>query len=353
MARPGITKQEVFAAANRLSQENKDPTIDLIRQITKTGSHSTIAMHLRDWRAAQTDIQVTALTEGLPHEMVAMMKTLWQRQTVLSEQKAGEVETRLQGIIQELEQELQKYKTNNQRWQQMFNQWQQEKEKLAGEKIMLEEGVASLQREKVALQTKLDSQTEQLQEKQDRVNELNRLHSQAQANLEHYRESVREQRLIEQQQYDQQKLEMGQEVKLLKEQVILLREKAASTDQRYKMLQQNHTRLESESEKQVLLIEELKIKASDHEKNALEHHQASQRWETQYQEQIKLIEAKTAQLIESQYEVKLLTLKLDDSKQALAELQDQNKIISNDKWVLAQEKSILEGQLKQIAGSVC
>lgn len=53
----------------------------------------------------------------------------------------------------------------------------------------------------------------QLQDKQERIDELHRLHAQVQINFEHYRESAREQRLIEQQQYEQQKQELQVENK--------------------------------------------------------------------------------------------------------------------------------------------
>lgn len=56
------------------------------------------------------------------------------------------------------------------------------------------------------LDSKSDALAQQLQGKQDHIDELNRLHKQAQLNLEHYHESSREQRLMEQQRYEQQQL---------------------------------------------------------------------------------------------------------------------------------------------------
>ena len=79
MARPGITKQEVFAAANQILGQGKDPTIEQIRQLLKTGSNSTIAAHLRDWRASQSETQTLAINEGLPHDIVSVVKGLWDR----------------------------------------------------------------------------------------------------------------------------------------------------------------------------------------------------------------------------------------------------------------------------------
>ena len=198
MSRPGISRENVFQAVNQLQELGKDPTIEQIRQILKTGSNSTIAGYLRDWRALQSRTEPPALTETMPNEMLAMMKALWERLNIQAEEKVSETEAKAQMMVDELHQQLQKYKTNNHRWQQLFLRWQHEKAGLSNDKLALEQVVTSLQREKVMLQAKLDAQAEQIKEKRLRIEELHRLHLQTQTNIEHEREIARDQHLRDQ-----------------------------------------------------------------------------------------------------------------------------------------------------------
>src|SRR5690242_15701507 len=79
MARPGITYNDVAKAALELTGQGKLPTIDSIRQFLSTGSSSTIAPHLRTWKAKQGETQLIASKEKLPEDLVALMKGLWER----------------------------------------------------------------------------------------------------------------------------------------------------------------------------------------------------------------------------------------------------------------------------------
>ena len=348
MARPGITKKEVFSAANDLTTKGMAPTIEQIRQILKSGSNSTIAGHLRDWRASQNDSGSLALTEGLPQDLVQVIRGLWERLSIQAGLATREAEERSSQVIVDLEQELQKYKANNQRWQQLFNQWQQEKEMLVRDKLTLEQGNEALQNDNLTLHTKLDVQAEQLREKQVRIEELHRLHSQLQANLEHYRESSREQRLIEQAQFEQQKQELNQEIKILKEQHVVLRDKFNAVQQAHQALLQNHSHLENNHAalRDKLTQQELQIAILEKQKN--EHCQASQHWHQQYQEQQNTLKETISQLVDAKTEERSTAKQLSDLQRALKDLHDQAKLLGHEKWTIIQEKARLEGQLKQM-----
>ena len=51
MARIGITYHDVTRAIATLQTLQKNPTVDHIREILGTGSKSTIARFLREWKA--------------------------------------------------------------------------------------------------------------------------------------------------------------------------------------------------------------------------------------------------------------------------------------------------------------
>jgi hypothetical protein len=52
MARPGITREQVFEAANKLKAEGKQITMQRVRDaLGETGSFTTISRLLEEWRA--------------------------------------------------------------------------------------------------------------------------------------------------------------------------------------------------------------------------------------------------------------------------------------------------------------
>ena len=183
MARYGISKQAVFTAADYLTSQGKEPTIEQIRLILKTGSNSTIAAHLREWRVAQSDEPALSLTTEMPDELVMMIKGLWERISSQAGSDAAGTVANYEQTIAELQQALQKYQGNNRRWQQLFLHWQQQKNQLMLEKVEMEQQIATLQ-------SKLEIQSEQLQEKRIRIEELHRLHLQSQANVENKYEEM-------------------------------------------------------------------------------------------------------------------------------------------------------------------
>lgn len=352
MARPGVSKQEVFAAATQLVGEGKGATIAEVRQILQTGSNSTIANYLRQWKREQEGTQLLALDSNLPQEAIALMKGLWERLRQLAEEKCSLLETAHQERVNELNLALEKYKANNQRWQKLFDKWIEEKTLLQGEKSRLEEMLTLLESDKLKLQAVHEVQSKELLEKNERITELQRLHQQVQANLEHYREAVREQRLLDLQQFDKQKQELQGEAMALKDQLSHLRDKTSALQQEHQTLLQQHNSLEKTQTQTTVLLEKLKVELSEVEKAKLREAEANLHWQAQFKELQKSLELKSTQYIDSQTDVKTLARRLEDTQKTLDELIAQNKLLQNDKWVLIQEKAQLEGQAKQMQAMI-
>ena len=62
MARAGVTFLDVEKAVLQLQGRGKNPSVDAIRELLGTGSKSTIAQHLRDYRAEQSQVAGTLPT---------------------------------------------------------------------------------------------------------------------------------------------------------------------------------------------------------------------------------------------------------------------------------------------------
>lgn len=348
MARFGVTYHDIANAADQLLGQGKNPTIENIRQLLGTGSSTTIANHLRKWRLDQEGNGNLVHKENLPEELLSLVKGLWQRLLHQADQQIQTIQQTSNEKMVVLQNELDKFKRNNQRWQQLFNQWQQEKERFLADKLTLEQGNQQLQKELQEKITQYIACSQQLEEKQERITELNRLHQQTQANLEHYRESAREQRLIEQQQFAQQKQEMQAEINQLKNQMAILQEQNIIHEQGYKKIQNDYKLLEQQYHQSQNILEKQQQTITQLEKNKNEADHASQHWQGLYQTLRTENHSHLVQLADLQAEIKILKKQLADNQKGLSHLQDQNKLLGNEKWILMQEKSQLEGQLKQM-----
>jgi len=79
MPRPGITRDQVFAAADQLAAEGTQPTAKLVRDRTG-GSFSTITPHLAGWkdeRGGRGVANIPDMPEGVAGAARAMWAAAW------------------------------------------------------------------------------------------------------------------------------------------------------------------------------------------------------------------------------------------------------------------------------------
>ena len=75
MGRPGITQEQVFAAADELHQSGITPTLALVRERTG-GSNGTVLRHLGDWKRQRAESQVPDVPE-MPGPVAAAARAFW------------------------------------------------------------------------------------------------------------------------------------------------------------------------------------------------------------------------------------------------------------------------------------
>ena len=317
MARPGVTYLEVAKVASQLLGQGKNPTIEQVRRQLGTGSSTTLAYHLRQWKKDHSQNQKLACKENLPEELISIMQGLWKRVMDESTERVAQGEAAHQTRIDALLPELQKYKSNNQRWQQLYTQWMQEKNLLSQDKAAAEKLVQQLQRHSAAWVEKEASFLKQVEEKQDRIRELQRLQQQTQANWDHFRESTRTQRLLEQQRHEKEKQELQAQIKELH----------SKQNQMKKALSQREKQYQAASQK-------------------------VQNFKTLYQETKQKNEAQGRKWIDFKTEIRVLTAQLTQAHQQIEEAQTENKRLGQEKWTITKEKAQLEGQLKQLQSFV-
>jgi len=204
MARPGVTYLDVANAAQQLVAASKTPTIESIRIALGTGSNSTLGNHLRTWKSKQDQTQQIATKESIPGELIAALKGVWDRVMNQSEEKIQVVQQETQQELIQLKQEMQRLQKDNAHWQQQHQQLKQERDSFSQEKLAIEQLFTGSKIEIAALTEKQAGLEQQNQQKQEHINEFRRQNQQIQANLEHYRNASLEQRIADQNRYEQQ-----------------------------------------------------------------------------------------------------------------------------------------------------
>jgi chromosome segregation ATPase len=352
MSRNGITYLDVARCAEELSASNDDPTIERIRIRLKTGSNSTIGTHLRAWRAKQDPLQQLATKENIPEELIRLLKGLWERVIDQAETQVEAIKNDTQHDLTQHKQMIQELQQNNARLKQSEIQLKQTCDGYAQEKIALEQIISKSHIDIAALQAKLDGLTQQLVDKQIRIEELHKQNKQTQANLEHYRLASLEQRQQDQQHAEQRERELTSTLQQVKMENESLRQQKTGLQQAHDQLQSTQNNLQEQLQQMALhkeknVAELMALKAALEKKTTSEEH-----WQTQYE----AIGIKWENEIKTSVELKTqnanLSQQLIEIKTRLDDIAEQNKVLAHDKWILGQEKSQLFGQMKQLQNTL-
>ena len=352
MARPGVTYTDVSNVAQQLVAAGKPPTIESIRIALGTGSNSTLGTHLRVWKSKRDQTQQIATIENIPVELISALKGVWERVMNQTDDRIQSIHQETQHELSQLTQEVQRLQKDNSHWQQQHQQAKQERDSLVHEKSTIEHLLANAKIEVATLLEKHVGAEQQCQEKQLRIDELHRQNQQIQANLEHYRNASLEQRLADQQRYEQQQRQFEKTVQEINYELAELKRENI-------ILQQNiqHTNFENGSlNTQLHKIEDLHecmTKRLTETLNDLSKQtQAHQHWHEQYQLQQAKCDEQMKSFIELKTQYAILVQLSESIKHELNQARDQNKLLAHEKWLLGQEKAQLFGQVKQLESSL-
>ncbi len=340
MARYGVTYDEVATAAQQLIAQGRSPTIESIRAIT-AGSSTTIANHFRHFKERQHQNKTTPSKENIPAELMSFVQGLWEKVMSHAEQCIEKIKNDVTEEIAQLTAAVETLTKENTRWQQDYEVSQTQKAALLSDKTALEQHTIELQKQMVGLQTSLGAANQQAQDKQAHIAELTRLNQQIQSNLEHFREASREQRLIDQAKFENEKNQLTQTIHELKQQ-------QQAQQHTYLVLQEKYNNLTVQHEKLTVNHENNQMQLSQTQVSLLKIENESVACKQELNITLtKLAEAQTIHA-ELAHKTTHLTENITTLKADLAVLTDQNKRQALEKWEISQEKAVLEGQLKQM-----
>ncbi len=349
MARTGVTYNDITKAAESIKSRGQEPTVDRVREHLGTGSKSTIAPLLKRWRSSNGD---PASIEGLPNDLVEVVKSLHDRVQQMAEHKVELARTEFNSITEGLQQELTEARnsitqlTSRQKEQEQQLQTTQEHNQALSQSLeesRIDAAKYEFQRNETKVRvTELKMTIEELRQESRDVRE----------HFEHYQQRTAEDR---QQERDQFRLSNQQ----------LQTQTQRLTDQLSKAEAQISAQIK-ERAGDLKTIEDLSAKlrssqqqeaTKDKEFDVLnDRYQAEAKKNNKLEGQIDELQQRLNSLIGlhsvADKEVEVLKHSLEQIEMELQETKDKNTLLTDENKVILQEKAVLQGQFKQLQSSL-
>ena len=339
MGRIGVSYEEVAQAVQEAQGKGKSPTVDNVRLIIGSGSKSTIARHLRDWRNQQG---IARGSDGaIPSELLGLVKGLWERLRDTVEQKAYDYQCESDEKVKQTRQQLTQ---SQQQYAILQEQHHQLEEKLHQQtKIMnaLQGTLALEQQEKAKITERSASQEFHRQEQQNEIERLHQLLKHVQHNLEHYQTATQQLRQEQSLSMEKQRNEYEQRISQLQQQIASITAEKLSYQAKY---EQTHHALE----KLQLTHEALNQSAQETQTKYHFLFQENAKLAQQYQGQSRDFELKKQSTIELQVKLIANEDKITSLEKNLSKAEDKIQTLRDDFSFISQEKANLEGQFKQL-----
>lgn len=339
MARPGITLLDVKDAIAELQGQEKNITVDHIREMLGTGSRSTINNHLKTWRSQTSDAGLNDPT--LPSELISLIKGLWENMRSKANDTITQHQTQCDEKIEAAEVKFENTKqalATSEKQQQNTSALLQQKTELADQlqtKLNIEQQESHKLNERIS---SLESR------RQDSVDENKKLHTHIkniQANLEHYQNAMQkkqEQQSLEldKQRHEQIRIEssLKREIEQLNQTAVHLTVEKESTVEKLLLLTEQHNQLIQEHK----AIDKEFIKLQTKHESLEPQHQALQK---QHQETQAALLSKRLEAERLQAELTAQFAAADEIKLNLVKTKEKLENAETKIMKLASEKSQL------------
>ncbi|MBA3723152.1 MAG: DNA-binding protein [Parachlamydiaceae bacterium] len=342
MGRIGINFDDVKEKAYQLQGRGKSPTVDAIRDLLGTGSKSTIAQHLKTWKAEEKN------GEGnLPQELLALVTGLWERLNAKAEQRITDIQRESEEKIKLIQQTLTQTQADQ---AQLKSKLHQVEETSAAEQLIITDTKNQLThyiQENEKLNEKYQTSVKQLEASKADNDRLHKLAAHIQTNLEHYQNSMQELRTEQNLSIEKQQAIFQQQITDLQQEIALCRSQRQESDK-----QLNHKTQELQQ-----LHEKYHSLQSAHEKLAQENKETAQEFiiskerYKQSQDTLNIQEEKlksdAMKMLELEKQIVLLTEKTNNLEKNLKKSEEKIENLRHEKMFLVQEKSELQGYLKK------
>lgn len=346
MSRIGITFEEVKTAIAELQGKQRNPTVDAIREILGTGSKSTIARFLREWKAQHG---LHSNDNGrLPSDLLGIVNGLWDslRNKADTEvtQYRQESDTKVVQLQQQLHQARQVEAGLQQNIHTLEESLHQKKETIQ----QLEARLITESQEKIKLSERLTAMELRRQEHKEENQRLHQLLKHVQENLEHYQaatQKLREEQslLIEKQRndYEQRLLQLLAQANAASNEKLALQAQHDQLAKAHELVGKEHATLTTQHVQIQGQYESLKIVYSKIQNNY-------DVLNTQNQAQMAELTALQHAIMELQFNIKSRDEKIVSLEELIVRSNDKIEILRHENQFSLQEKASLQGQLHQM-----
>jgi chromosome segregation ATPase len=343
MGRIGINFDDVKEKAYQLQGRGKTPTVDAIRDLLGTGSKSTIAQHLKTWKAEEKN------GEGnLPQELLSLVTGLWERLNAKAEQRINAIQQESEEKSTLLQQTL--IQTQNDQAQ-LKSKLHCAEETSAVEQRTLTETKNQLthyMQEHEKLNEKYRTSIKQLEDAKADNARLHKLAAHIQTNLEHYQNSIHELRTEQNLTIEKQQAIFQQQIRDLQQEIVLCRSQHQESDNQLKHKKQE---IEQWQERHHSLQSTYEKLAEGDKGNVQELIISKERYK-QSQDILRIQEEKlkndAVKMLALEKRIALLTEKTNNLQIGLKKSEEKIDTLRHEKIFLVQEKSELQGYLKKV-----
>lgn len=192
MSRTGITFEDVKRAIAELQGQQRNPTVDNVRDVLGTGSKSTLARLVREWkmlqgRAAQSD-------GHLPDELLALVKGLWDSLCQKTDDQITAYRQETDIKIEAIQQELVQSQQMEVKLKQDIHLLEEQLHQKTQEASQLHNTVTIETQEKIKMTERLSALDARWAQSMEENQRLHQLLKHVQENLEHYQAAMQKQR---------------------------------------------------------------------------------------------------------------------------------------------------------------
>ncbi|MBY0544498.1 MAG: DNA-binding protein [Gammaproteobacteria bacterium] len=343
MGRTGITQNEVADAARQLQGRGKLPTVDGIRDILGTGSKTTIARYLNEWKATQGERQ-----GKLPSVLLSVVTGLWEQLQALADERVVQEAIAYETDKQAGQVQLSALKNT---YQELVRKLHDTEEKLAttqNHQNQTEQQLQTLQQELSRLEAHYEARGQQLADTQADNEKLHQLARHIQSNLEHYQASIQQLHTEHTLTMERQQMASQQDIANLRLQLTTSQEQLQQTRQQAQVQAQTLVQLQHEYQQLIEKNATLEERCEQHEKNALLYQERTRQQQYQLEQLAQDNKKKEQELLEYHTRIAIQSEQIKTLSLNLQQAEDKIDTLRHEKLFLTQEKAEALGRLKQL-----
>ena len=294
-----------------------------------------------------------AANHNLPDALITIVQSLWQA----INDNADENIKKSCATYQEERDQLQKAM---QQQRQALTDSEQTARKLASEKEILRQNTLALEQELqqqkiqyAKTESLLDAEKKCADEKENRIQELTKMNNQVQSNLDHYREAVREQRMLDKNEFEHRVSEVTQKNHKLQEdwtQILTENTKLKTINQQ---LTEKYHEQKNACDRNDEQLNTVKVAlAAAQQELSQKNERLAELKESIAKYEIKLAD-QSSQMLKYEKENAVLAADLQAVRRDLQESKSQVKELSHNRWILEQEKAKLVADFNRFNEKIC